>query len=73
MQEEDLDKLPKHLKAWRDAAAAPNYQFGIPCISLKKLKVMHYWVLTQCYISMQSPYAQDFTEGVLKETGQDAS
>jgi hypothetical protein len=42
VQEEDLDRLPKHLKAWRNPAAAANQQVCIPFMSLKKLKAMHY-------------------------------
>jgi hypothetical protein len=68
VQEEDLDKLPKHLEVWRDAAAAPDHQVRIPFVSLKKLKAMCYWVLAQCCIGMQNPRAQDFTQGVLEET-----
>jgi hypothetical protein len=71
VQEEDLDKLPKHLKAcWRDTAAAPpNNQVRVPpFISLKKLKAMCYWVLAQHCISMQNPCAQDFTQVVFDET-----
>jgi hypothetical protein len=30
VQEEDLDRLPKHLKAWRNPAAAANQQVRIP-------------------------------------------
>jgi hypothetical protein len=40
VQEDDLDRLPKHLEAWRDPAAAPNQQVRIPFVSLKKLKAM---------------------------------
>jgi hypothetical protein len=70
VQEEDLDKLPKHLKAcWRDTAAPPNNQVRVPpFISLKKLKAMCYWVLAQHCISMQNPCAQDFTQVVFDET-----
>jgi hypothetical protein len=68
VQEEDLDKLPKHLEAWRDAAAAPNHQVRIPFITLKKLKAMCYWVLAQHCIGMQDPCAQDFAQVILDDT-----
>jgi phosphate starvation-inducible protein PhoH len=56
VQEEDLNKLPKHLEAWRDAAAAaPNHQVQVPSVSLKKLKAMCYWVLAQRCFSVQNP------------------
>jgi hypothetical protein len=42
MQEEDLDRLPKHLEAWRNPEAGANQQVRIPFISLKKLKAMCY-------------------------------
>ena len=38
VQDEDLDRLPKHLEAWRNPAAAANQQVRIPFVSLKKLK-----------------------------------
>ena len=66
VQEEDLDKLPKHLEAWRNPAAAPNQQVCIVFVSLKKLKAMHYWVLTQCCIGEANPCTQDFSEDVLE-------
>jgi hypothetical protein len=68
VQDEDLDKLPKHLEAWRDPAAGPNNQVRIPFVSLKKLKAMRFWVLAQCCIGNETPRAQDFTEVVLEET-----
>ena len=68
VQEEDLDRLPKQLEAWRDAAAGHNKQVWIPFVSLKKLKAMHYWVLAQRCIRNKNPRAQDFTEAILVET-----
>jgi hypothetical protein len=68
VQEEDLDKLPKHLEAWRDPAAAPNLQVRVPFVSLKKLKAMRYWVLAQRCVGVANPRAQDFTDAVLEET-----
>jgi hypothetical protein len=35
VQEEDLDRLPKHLEAWRNPAVAVNQQVRIPFVSLK--------------------------------------
>ena len=68
VQEDDLDRLPKHLEAWRNPAAAPNQQVRIPFVSLKKLKAMRYWVLAQRCIGVETPRAQDFTNEVLEET-----
>jgi len=68
VQEDDLDRLPKHLEAWRDPAAGPNNQVRIPFVSLKKLKAMRYWVLAQCCIGIDDPRAQDFTNELLEET-----
>jgi hypothetical protein len=68
VQDEDLDKLPKHLEAWRDPAAAPNLQVRIPFLSLKKLKAMRYWVLAQRCVGVATPRAQDFSNVVLEET-----
>jgi hypothetical protein len=55
VQEDDLDRLPKHLEAWRDPTAGPNNQVRIPFISLKKLKAMRYWVLAQRCIGVDNP------------------
>ena len=33
---EDLDKLPKHLEAWKDPSAGPAHQVRIPFVSLTK-------------------------------------
>jgi hypothetical protein len=68
VQEEDLDRLPKHLEAWRNPAAAANQQVCIPFMSLKKLKAMCYWVIAQCCMGIQDPCAQDFTEDILEAT-----
>ena len=59
VQEEDRNRLPKHLEEWRDAAAGHNNQVRIPFVSLKKLKAMHYWVLAQHCIGNENPRAQD--------------
>jgi hypothetical protein len=64
VQEEDLDRLPTHLEAWRDPDADPNNMVHIPFISLKRLKVMCYWVQTQQYQGV-APLAQGFTNKVL--------
>jgi hypothetical protein len=66
VQEEDLDRLPKNLKAWWNPAAAANQQVRIPFMSLKKLKAMHYWVIAQHCMGVDAPCAQDFTEGILE-------
>ena len=50
VHESDLDKLPKHLDAWRDGNAAPQDQVRIPFVSLKKLKAMRYWALSERFI-----------------------
>jgi hypothetical protein len=68
VQEEDLDRLPKHLEAWRIPEAGANQQVRIPFVSLKKLKAMRYWVLAQRCIGVEEPRAQDFTEDVMEET-----
>jgi hypothetical protein len=68
VQEEDLDKLPKHLKAWWNPAVAANQQVHIPFMSLKKLKAMHYWVIAQPCMGIKNPYTQDFTEDILEAT-----
>jgi hypothetical protein len=68
VQDEDLDKLPKHLEAWRVPNAPPNAQVRIPFVSLTKLKAMRYWVLAQRCIGVDNPRAQDFTEEVMAET-----
>ena len=67
VQDEDLDKLPKHLEAWRNPAAAPIAQVRIPFVSLTKLKAMRYWVLAQRCIGIVSPSANDFTDDVVME------
>ena len=66
VQDEDLDKLPKHLDAWRDPTAPPNAQVRIPFVSLTKLKTMRYWVLAQRCIGVVVS-ANDFTEDVIQE------
>jgi hypothetical protein len=68
VQEDDLDRLPKHLEAWKDPTAGPNNQVRIPFVSLKKLKAMRYWVLAQRCIGVDDPRAQDFTDEVIEET-----
>ena len=67
VQDEDLDKLPKHLDAWRNPAAAPGLQVRIPFVSLTKLKAMRYWVLAQRCVGVDEPRAADFTDAVLQE------
>jgi hypothetical protein len=37
VQDEDLDRLPKHLEAWRNPVVAASQQVRIPFVSLKKL------------------------------------
>ncbi|KAI2502036.1 hypothetical protein MHU86_12439 [Fragilaria crotonensis] len=67
VQDEDLDKLPKHLEAWRNPNAGPNAQVCIPFVSLTKLKAMRYWVLAQRCIGIMAPDAADFSDAVLEE------
>ena len=68
VHESDLDKLPKHLDAWRDSDAAPEDQVRIPFVSLKKLKAMRYWVLLERFMGHDAPSATGFTNAVLEET-----
>ena len=68
VQDEDLDRLPKHLEAWRNPVAAANQQVRIPFVSLKKLKAMRYWVVAQHCMGIQDPRTQDFTEAILEAT-----
>jgi len=68
VQEQDLDRLPKHLESWRIPDAAANQQVRIPFVSLKKLKAMRYWVLAQRCVGIEEPRAQDFTPEVMEET-----
>ena len=67
VQDEDLDKLPKHLDAWRNPTAAPGAQVRIPFVSLTKLKAMRYWVLAQRCVGVDAPSANDFTDDVIAE------
>ena len=67
VQDEDLDKLPKHLDSWKDPAAAPNAQVRIPFLSLQKLKAMRYWVLAQRCIGVVAPNAANFTDDAMQE------
>jgi hypothetical protein len=68
VQDEDLNRLPKHLEAWRNPVAAANQQVRIPFMSLKKMKAMCYWVVAQCCMGIQDPRAQDFMEDILEAT-----
>ena len=68
VQSEDLDKLPKHLEAWKDPVAPPANQVRIPFVALTKLKAMRYWVLAQRCIGVEDPNANDFTAAVIEET-----
>ena len=67
VQDEDLDKLPKHLDSWKDPAAAPNAQVRIPFLSLQKLKATRYWVLAQRCVGVVTPNAVDFTNAALQD------
>ena len=68
VQDEDLDKLPKHLEAWKDPQAPANNQVRIPFVSLTKLKAMRYWVLAQRCIGVDAPNVANFTQEVITET-----
>ena len=68
VQDKDLDKLPKHLEAWRVPGAPPNAQVRIPFLSLTKLKALRCWVLAQRCIGVENPNANDFTGEVIVET-----
>jgi hypothetical protein len=67
VQESNLDKLPKHLEAWCVTGVAPQDCVRIPFVSLKKLKAMRYWVLSQRYLGYATPLATAFTNAVLEE------
>lgn len=67
VEEDDLDRLPKHLESWRDADEAPEDQVRVPFVSLKRLKAMRYWVLSQRWLGAE-PQAAHFTNAVLEET-----
>lgn len=68
VQEDNLDRLPKHLEAWRDPNAGPADQVCIPFLLLKKLKAMRYWVRSQFCLGLPTPSATAFTNAVLEET-----
>jgi hypothetical protein len=68
IQDKDLDKLPKHLEAWRIPGAAANAQVRIPFLSLTKLKALRYWVLAQRCIGVEFPNVNDFTNAAIEET-----
>ncbi|KAI2507354.1 hypothetical protein MHU86_7074 [Fragilaria crotonensis] len=68
VQDEDLNKLPKHLEAWKDPRAPANNQVRIPFVSLTKLKAMRYWVLAQRCIGVEAPNVADFDADVITET-----
>jgi hypothetical protein len=68
VQDEDLNKLPKHLEAWKDPQAPANNQVRIPFVSLTKLKAMRYWVLAQRCIGVDAPNVANFTDDVITET-----
>jgi hypothetical protein len=68
VQDQDLDKLPKHLEAWRVPNANPNAQVRIPFLSLTRLKAMRYWVLAQRCIGVDNPNVNDFAGEVIEET-----
>jgi hypothetical protein len=67
VEEDDLDRLPKHLESWRDPDDDPADQVRVPFVSLKRLKAMRYWVLSQRWIGIE-PVAAQFTNAVLEET-----
>lgn len=68
VQDKDLDKLPKHLEAWRVPNANQNAQVRIPFLSLTKLKAMRYWVLAQRCIGVASPNVNEFAGQVIEDT-----
>jgi hypothetical protein len=69
VHESDLDRLPKHLDEWHDSNAAPQDQVRIPFVSLKKLKAMRYWALSERHpLGHVAPSATAFTNAVLEET-----
>ena len=67
VQDEDLDKLPKHLEAWKVPNAAPGAQVRIPFVSLTKLKAMRYWFLAQRCLGVDVPSVVDFTDEAIIE------
>ena len=69
VSEADLDRLPKHLESWRDPDLDPEDQVRVPFVSLKRLKAMRYWVLSQRWLGVE-PAAANFTAQVLTDTMQ---
>jgi hypothetical protein len=69
VSEEDLDRLPKHLKSWRDPDLDLEDQVRVPFVSLKRLKAMRYWVLSQHWLGVE-PAVANFTAQVLTDTMQ---
>lgn len=74
VQEEDLNKLPKHLEAWQDTAAAPNNQGqGSICLSLE---AQGYALLGSCsalYQHAGSLCSRLYSSHLGWDSGQDAS
>ena len=68
VDDKDLDKLPKHLEAWRVPGAAPAAQVRIPFLSLTKLKALRYWILAQRCIGVEAPNINAFADEVIVET-----
>ena len=68
IDDKDLDKLPKHLEAWRVPGAVANAQVRIPFLSLTKLKALRYWILAQRYIGVEGPNVNAFADEVIVET-----
>jgi hypothetical protein len=67
VQDDDLDKLPKHLEAWHDLNQNSDDQVRVHFVPLKRLQAMRYWVLTQCWIG-NTATAAGFTNVVLNQT-----
>ena len=65
VQDKDLNKLPKHLEAWKHPRAPANNQVRIPFVSLTKLKATHYWVLAQRSIGVDATNVADVTVAVI--------
>jgi hypothetical protein len=67
VSKKDPDRLPKHLESWHDADLGPEDQVCVPFMSLKRLKAMRYWVLSQRWLGVE-PAVANFTPQVHTET-----
>ena len=66
-EESSLNHLLKYLRGWEVPGAAPGVQVRLGLISLEKLKVMRYWVLSQRHAGLDEN-ADDFDNDVAVAT-----